>query len=279
MDGFDSNDNVMTFAATNRPELLDPALLRPGRFDRKIQVELPTIEDRKDLFTFYLSKLNIPYNIIEKISTLGSKLTPGFSGADISNICNESGIIAVRNNKDVIKEEDVKNAIDYVMLGSERKNILSEKEKITIAYHEAGHAIVSYLLENATNPVKVSIIPREKGMLGFSQSEINSELLQTKKQILDNIMVLMAGRISEEINCHDITTGAANDISRVTELANAYFKQFGMEEAIFMDLTEKNQFKQDISDELRNNIDKRILELIEKKYNDTKKLLLDNNKN
>ncbi len=276
MDGFDSNENVMTFAATNRPELLDPALLRPGRFDRKINVELPTITDRKSLFDFYLNKLNISNDVIKNIGEIGSKLTPGFSGADIANICNESGIIAVRNKKDSISDKDVKDAIDYVMLGAERSNVLTEKEKITVAYHEAGHALLSCLLPNVTKPVKVSIIPREKGMLGFSQSEASSEVLQTKKQILDTICVLMGGRISEEIFCEDITTGAANDIEKVTQLANAYIKKFGMEEEIFMDLTEKSQFKSDVSQELRNNMDAKVLNLIESLYSKTKQILLNN---
>ena len=177
MDGFDSHENVITFAATNRPELLDPALLRAGRFDRKISVDLPTIKDREDLFSYYFNKLTLDKSIINGMSILSSKLTPGFSGADIANIVNESGIIAVRKQKQIVQEEDIKDAIDYVMMGNEKDNILTDKEKNIVAYHEAGHAYLSCVLENVENPVKVSIIPREKGMLGFSQSEVSVENL------------------------------------------------------------------------------------------------------
>ena len=227
MDGFTENKNVMTFAATNRPELLDPALLRAGRFDRKILVDLPTIKDRKDLFSFYLNKLNINKDIIPNISEISSTLTPGLSGADISNIVNEAGIISVRNNKKEIDEQDIKSAIDYVLLGDEKDKILLDNEKTIVSYHESGHAYLSYILPLVENPVKVSIIPREKGMLGFSQSEVSDENLTSKKKIEQYLMVLMAGRASEEIFCEDITNGAFNDIEKATSLAKQYIKMFG----------------------------------------------------
>ena len=280
MDGFEENKNVMTFAATNRPELLDPALIRPGRLDRKITVDLPTIDERESLFSFYLSKLNINQEIIPNISKIGSKLTPGFAGADISNICNESGILAVRNNRQEIKEMDIKNAIDYVMLGSERKNLINDKEKEIIAYHEAGHALLSYLLKNVTNPIKVSIIPREKGMLGFSQSELSSEVLKSKNEILDSICVLMGGRIAEEIFCQDITSGASNDIERATQLAKLYIKDYSMgSDMSFMNLKNEDQFKDNQSEFIKSKIDQQVEELLNELYKKAKELLLSNKDN
>ena len=280
MDGFEENKNVMTFAATNRPELLDPALIRPGRLDRKITVDLPTIDERESLFSFYLSKLNINQEIIPNISKIGSKLTPGFAGADISNICNESGILAVRNNRQEIKEMDIKNAIDYVMLGSERKNLINDKEKEIIAYHEAGHALLSYLLKNVTNPIKVSIIPREKGMLGFSQSELSSEVLKSKNEILDSICVLMGGRIAEEIFCQDITSGASNDIVRATQLAKLYIKDYSMgSDMSFMNLKNEDQFKDNQSEFIKSKIDQQVEELLNELYKKAKELLLNNKDN
>jgi len=227
MDGFDSNRNVITFAATNRPELLDPALLRPGRFDRKITVDLPTLNDRKELFNYYLDKLKIDKSIIPPISQMSSRLTPGFSGADIANVVNEAGIISVRKKNSMIKEQDIKDAIDYVILGDEKEDILLEKEKNIVAYHEAGHAYLSYILPLVENPLKVSIIPREKGMLGFSQSEMSDENLTSKKKMEQYLNVLMAGRAAEEIFFEDITNGASNDIEKATQIAKQYVKIYG----------------------------------------------------
>ena len=214
MDGFDANVNVLTIAATNRPEMLDNALLRPGRFDRKITVSLPTIRERKELFEFYYNKLNMDKEIIIKLSDISSKLTPGFSGADVANVANESGIISVRRKKTVVEETEVKDAIDYVMMGDQKEELLESREKEIVAYHEAGHAFLSYTLEHVENPIKVSIIPREKGMLGFSQSEVTPEYLTTKQKMEEQIMVCMGGRAAEQVFCSDVTNGASNDIEK-----------------------------------------------------------------
>ena len=279
MDGFDSNENVITFAATNRPELLDPALLRPGRFDRKISMELPTIKDRVDLFNFYLSKLSLKDNIISKISTLSSKLTPGFSGADIANVVNESGIIAVRKKKKSVGENDIKEAIDYVIMGSEKDSILSDKEKLIVAYHESGHALLSYILPTVENPVKVSIIPREKGMLGFSQSEVSDENLYSKKKMEELIMVLMGGRICEDFFCNDITNGASNDIEKATEIAKNYVKKFGFSSSNkFMNYNDDNPYKNETSNFLCDDADREVRDLLNLKYEDTQ-FLINENKN
>ena len=274
MDGFDTASNVMTFGATNRPELLDEALLRPGRFDRKIVVDLPTFQDRVDLFTYYLSKLNIDEKIIKNLSIASSKLTPGLSGADISNIVNESGIISVRNKKSIVSENEIKEAIDYVLLGNKKENILSEEEKKIIAYHEAGHAVLSYFLPLVENPIKVSIIPREKGMLGFSQSEFSDEKLQSRKKMGQYINVLMAGRAAEEIFCNDITNGASNDIQKATDLSKNYLNTFGFHpNNKFMNMNETMQFKNEYSSLLRYESEKEIQDFLNSKYGETLQLV------
>lgn len=277
MDGFDSNENVITFAATNRPELLDPALLRPGRFDRKITVDLPTIHDRVELFKYYLDKLNLDKEIIPEISKLSSKLTPGFTGADISNIVNEAGIIAVRKGKYSVQEDDIKSAIDYVMMGDEKDNILLDKEKEIVSYHEAGHAYLSYILPLVENPVKVSIIPREKGMLGFSQSEVSPENLTTKNKMEQYINVLMAGRAAEEIFCSDITNGASNDIEKATEIAKNYIRTFGFgENNKFMNQIDQSPYKNDVSNFINDSTDKDVIDFLNSKYDETLQLIRDN---
>ena len=277
MDGFDSNKNVITFAATNRPELLDPALLRPGRFDRKISVDLPTINDRKELFKFYLNKLNLDKNIISNISDLSSKLTPGFSGADIANIVNEAGIIAVRNNKKEVEEQDIKSAIDYVMMGDEKDNILLDSEKEIVSYHEAGHALLSYILPLVENPIKVSIIPREKGMLGFSQSEVSMENLTTKNKMEQYIKVLMGGRAAEEIFCKDVTNGASNDIEKASEIARNYINTYGFgNDNKFLNTIDNNPYKNDVSNYVRDKSDKDVIEFLNKKYTETLDLIREN---
>ena len=274
MDGFDTTSNVMTFGATNRPELLDEALLRPGRFDRKIVVDLPTFQDRVDLFTYYLSKLNIDENIIKNLSIASSKLTPGLSGADISNIVNESGIISIRNKKSIVSEKEIKEAIDYVLLGNKKENILSEEEKKIVAYHEAGHAVLSYFLPLVENPIKVSIIPREKGMLGFSQSEFVDEKLQSRRKMGQYINVLMAGRASEEIFCDDITNGASNDIQKATDLSKNYLNTFGFHPSNkFMNMNETTQFKNEYSSLLRYESEKEIQDFLNSKYGETLQLV------
>jgi ATP-dependent metalloprotease FtsH len=280
MDGFDSNKNVITFAATNRPELLDPALLRPGRFDRKILVDLPTRKDRRDLFNYYLQKLNLDKNLISNISELSSNLTPGFSGADIANVVNEAGIIAVRNKKNIVEEIDIKNAIDYVMMGNEKDDKLLEKEEHIVSFHEAGHAYLSYILPDVENPVKVSIIPREKGMLGFSQSEVSIENLISKNKIEQYINVLMAGRICEDVFCNDITNGASNDMEKATELANKYIKLYGFSDNNkFMSQTDNNLYKNDTSNFIRDESDKEVINFLNFKYEETYIMIYSNKEN
>lgn len=278
LDGFEENENLLVFAATNRAELLDPALVRPGRFDRSISMELPDIEDRQKLFKFYLGKLQIDQELLENLANIGSKLTPGFSGAEISNICNESGIISVRHKHKKVTEQDMKDAIDFVMMGSEKKSLLSEEEKKIVSFHECGHAYLSCYLPNVNPPVKVSIIAREKGMLGFSQSLPESEYLHSKNQILEHIQVLMGGRICEEVFCNDITSGASNDIEKATQLAYNYVNRFCMGESnVFANVNEdSNSFTNSISEKTKAMIDTEVNELMKELYQKSKKIIVDN---
>jgi ATP-dependent metalloprotease FtsH len=284
MDGFDNGENIMTFGATNRPDVLDSALLRPGRFDRKLKMDLPNLMERKELFDFYMNKLRLQENTtISEISHQSAKMTPGFSGADISNIVNESGIFCVRKGKQNIEEEDIKDAIDYVMMGAKTTDILTEAEKRIVAYHEAGHAYLSYILNNVENPVKVSIEPREKGMLGFSQSETSDNKLLTKNAMGEKINVLMAGRIAEDIFCKDITNGASDDIEKATTLAKLYVKNFGFDSCnSFMTLSDSNSpISPDsaLSNFVKDYSDKAVFDFLRKKYTETEKIVRKSEKN
>ena len=284
MDGFDNGENIMTFGATNRPEVLDSALLRPGRFDRKLKMDLPNLVERKELFEFYMNKLKLQENTsVSEISRQSAKMTPGFSGADISNIVNESGIFCVRKGKQNIEEDDIKDAIDYVMMGAKTTDILTEAEKRIVAYHEAGHAYLSYILDNVENPVKVSIEPREKGMLGFSQSETSDNKLLTKNGLGQRINVLMAGRIAEDIFCKDITNGASDDIEKATSLAKLYVKNFGFDSCnSFMTLSDSHSPiapDSSLSNFVKDYSDKAVFDLLRKKYTETEKLVRKYEKN
>ena len=284
MDGFDNGENIMTFGATNRPEVLDSALLRPGRFDRKLKMDLPNLGERKELFEFYMNKLKLQENTsVSEISRQSAKMTPGFSGADISNIVNESGIFCVRKGKQNIEEDDIKDAIDYVMMGAKTTDILTEAEKRIVAYHEAGHAYLSYILDNVENPVKVSIEPREKGMLGFSQSETSDNKLLTKNALGQKINVLMAGRIAEDIFCKDITNGASDDIEKATSLAKLYVKNFGFDSCnSFMTLSDSHSPiapDSSLSNFVKDYSDKAVFDLLRKKYTETEKLVRKYEKN
>lgn len=276
LDGFDNLSNVLTIGATNRPDHLDEALLRPGRIDRKITMNIPTIKERKELFYFYLNKLNIEDNNVDNICDECVKLTPQFTGADVANVVNEAGIMAVRNNKTNVDISNIKDAIDYVMMGDLKDDILLEQEKQIVAYHEGGHAFMSCILENVENPVKVSIVPREKGMLGFSQSEASENNLVSKEKMEEEIMVLMGGRIAEEVFCNDITTGASNDIERASKIADNYIKIYGFGKEKFLNTYNDNIYKNDISNFIKDGTSGEIIILLNSLYNKTKQIIKDN---
>ena len=273
LDGFDPNDNILIFGATNRLDILDKALLRPGRFDRKIQFELPECKDRECIFEYYLNKLQIEGEPKTLASNL-AKQSFGFSGADIYNVCNEASILTIRNKATMVTTQYLEQALEYVLLGPKKTTFkLSEKEKRIVAYHESGHTLLSRLLPHAKKPIKVSILPRGKSALGFSQSEMSDAKLRNKDEILDSICVLLGGRIAEELFCGNITTGASDDIQKLTELAYHYVTIYGMEESIgtFHYVKERKY-----SEKLHKKIDKAVLDIIQKSYARAKKFIQKN---
>ena len=229
MDGFQTNAGVIVLAATNRADILDKALMRAGRFDRQIEVGLPELQERKEIFEVHLRKLKLDKDLDREFL---AKQTPGFSGADIANVCNEAALIAARHNKDCVSKEDFLAAVDRIIGGLERKNkVITPYEKKTIAYHEAGHATVSWLLEHANPLVKVTIIPRGKA-LGAAWYLPEERQITTREQMLQEMASLLAGRISEEKFFGHLSTGALNDLERVTKLCYAMVAYYGMSKAV-----------------------------------------------
>ncbi|XP_032910557.1 AFG3-like protein 2 isoform X1 [Catharus ustulatus] len=233
MDGFNTTTNVVILAGTNRPDILDPALMRPGRFDRQIYIGPPDIKGRASIFKVHLRPLKLDTvlnkdNLARKLASL----TPGFSGADIANVCNEAALIAARHLSDAINQKHFEQAIERVIGGLEKKTqVLQPEEKKTVAYHEAGHAVAGWFLEHADPLLKVSIIPRGKG-LGYAQYLPKEQYLYTKEQLLDRMCMTLGGRVSEQIFFGRITTGAQDDLKKVTQSAYAQIVQFGMNEKV-----------------------------------------------
>ncbi|MBN1387855.1 MAG: ATP-dependent zinc metalloprotease FtsH [Bacteroidales bacterium] len=269
MDGFDSNIGVIILAATNRADILDRALMRAGRFDRQIHVELPDLNERRGIFKVHLKPLKLTKSF--DIDFL-AKQTPGFSGADIANVCNEAALIAARNNRKVVGKQDFLDAVDRIIGGLERKNkIISEEEKRTIAFHEAGHATVSWLLENASPLVKVTIIPRGRA-LGAAWYLPEERQLTTREQILDEIAYALGGRAAEQLVFNKISTGALNDLEKVTKQAYAMVTYFGMSGEIgnlsFYDSSGQNEygFTKPYSERTAELIDKEVKRIVDESY-------------
>jgi ATP-dependent metalloprotease FtsH len=269
MDGFGTNMGVIILAATNRADILDRALLRAGRFDRQIHVELPDIKEREAIFKVHLRpiKLEKDFDVI-----FLSKQTPGFSGADIANVCNESALIAARKNKSVVEKQDFLDAIDRIVGGLEKKNkIISLGEKKTIAYHEAGHATVSWLLEHASPLVKVTIIPRGRA-LGAAWYLPEERQLTTREQILDEMAYALGGRAAEKLIFGKISTGALSDLEKITKQAYAMVSFFGMSDKVgnisFYDSSGQNEFgfTKPYSEKTAELIDREVKEIIEESY-------------
>jgi cell division protease FtsH len=281
MDGFDSNIGVIILAATNRADVLDRALLRAGRFDRQIHVELPDLNERKEIFKVHLKPLKLPKSF--DIDFL-AKQTPGFSGADIANVCNEAALIAARKNRKMVGKQDFLDAVDRIIGGLERKNkIISVEEKSTIAYHEAGHATVSWLLEYASPLVKVTIIPRGRA-LGAAWYLPEERQLTTREQILDEIAYALGGRAAEELVFGKISTGALNDLEKVTKQAYAMVTYFGMSEQVgnlsFYDSSGQNEygFTKPYSDKTAELIDAEAKRIVDEAYRRAKDVLKKNRK-
>jgi ATP-dependent metalloprotease FtsH len=278
MDGFGSNSGVIIVAATNRADILDRALLRPGRFDRQIYVELPDLNGRKAIFNVHLKPLKI--NSTLDIDFL-ARQTPGFSGADIANVCNEAALIAARKNKQSIDKQDFLDAIDRIIGGLEKKNkIISVHEKKVIAYHEAGHATVSWLLEYAHPLVKVTIVPRGNS-LGAAWYLPEERQITTTEQILDEICAALGGRASEEIVFGKISTGALSDLEKITKQAYAMVTIYGLNEKVgnisYYDSTGQQEytFGKPYSEHTAQIIDEEVKKLIDLAYARTKKLLFE----
>ena len=267
MDGFGSEKGIILVAATNRPDVLDPALLRPGRFDRQIHVDRPDLKEREQIFKVHVKNIKLEEGL--DLSKLAA-LTPGFVGADIANICNEAALIAARSNKDSIGLDDFNAAIDRVIGGLEKKNkIISPDEKKRIAYHEAGHAVSSWFLEHAHPLVKVTVVPRGQslGAAWYTPSERN---LSTKEQMLDEMAATLAGRAAEELTFGQISTGAQNDLDKVTSTAYSMVVIYGMTESVgnvsYYELMKNDTFQKPYSDETARIIDKEVKAIIEEQY-------------
>ena len=218
MDGFSTEESVIVLAATNRVDILDAAVLRPGRFDRQIEITSPTIKDRTEIFKVHLKKIKLnEEKTREEYARKMASLTPGFSGAEISNVCNEAAIIAARDNLEAVGIKEFEKAIERVIGGLEKKTIMTTEERKTIAYHEAGHAVAGWFLEFSNPLLKITIIPRSKGSLGFAQYLPDEISLYSKDQIIDMICTALAGRVAEELMFNGrVTTGAQDDIKKVT---------------------------------------------------------------
>jgi len=239
MDGFDVTKGIVVIGATNRPEVLDKALLRPGRFDRRIIVDKPDLKGREDILNVHLKAVKTEDSVDIKQIALG---TSGCSGADIANMVNEAALLAVREGRDRVKQSDLMEAIELVIAGKEKKDrILTEKEKKIVAYHEVGHALAIALQKNTQPVQKITIVPRTMGSLGYTMQMPEEEhYLMTKEEMIEQIITLLSGRAAEEIIFNTVTTGAANDIERATELARAMVTRFGMSENFDMMALEKN---------------------------------------
>ncbi|MCS6819316.1 MAG: ATP-dependent zinc metalloprotease FtsH [Chitinophagales bacterium] len=281
MDGFSSEKGVIIIAATNRQDILDSALLRPGRFDRVISIDKPDLKGREQIFKVHLKNIKIAPEVDpHKLAAM----TPGFAGADIANICNEAALIAARKDKKQVEMEDFSDAIDRTIGGLEKKNkLISPEEKKIIAYHEAGHAICGWFLEHAHPLVKVSIVPRGVAALGYAQYLPKEKYIETTEEMLDRMCMTLGGRAAEKIVFGKISTGAQNDLDHVTRIAYAMVSIFGMNEKVgnvsFYDMMQQSGgFVKPYSDETAKLIDEEVRKIIEQQFERAQKLLIEKRK-
>ncbi len=275
MDGFGTDLGIIILAATNRPDVLDTALLRPGRFDRQITIDKPDLVGREAIFKVHLQPIKVSETLdIHKLA----EQTPGFAGADIANVCNEAALIAARNNKQAVDMQDFQDAIDRVIGGLEKKNkIISPEEKEIIAYHEAGHAICGWYLEHAYPLLKVTVVPRGSAALGYAQYTPKEQYLYNTDQLMDQICMTLGGRASEDIFFGKISTGASNDLQQITKIAYSMVTVYGMNDKVgnisFYDPAQENYFTKPYSEETGKMIDHEVRKIIDDAYIRTKKLL------
>ena len=284
MDGFEGNNGVIILAATNRPESLDPALTRPGRFDRRVPVELPDLKGREEILKVHAKKIKIAEDV--DFHTI-ARMAAGASGAELANIVNEAALRAVRNNRKFVTEADLEESIEVVIAGYQKKNaVLSTKEKLVVAYHEIGHALVAAKQTNSAPVQKITIIPRTSGALGYTmQVEQGDKYLMTKEEIENKIATFTGGRAAEEIIFGQITTGASNDIEQATKLARAMITRYGMSEDFDMVAMEtvNNQYlggdaSLACSADTKKEIDRMVVELVKKEHEKAKDILTENRK-
>ncbi|HKK45436.1 MAG TPA: ATP-dependent zinc metalloprotease FtsH [Balneolaceae bacterium] len=281
MDGFNTDKGVIIMAATNRPDVLDTALLRPGRFDRQILIDKPDLRGRVEVLKVHTRNLKMSDNIDLKL--LASQ-TPGFAGAELANLCNEAALLAARRGKDSVQMEDFQDSIERVIAGLEKKNkLISPHEREIVAYHESGHAIVGWYLEHTDPVLKVSIVPRGLAALGYTlQTPLEDRFLMTTEELDDKICALLGGRIAEEIIFGRISTGAQNDLERITNMAFAMVAEYGMSDELgYISLKDSQNpensygFNKKYSERTAERIDEAVNEIIRKNYERTKKLLTD----
>lgn len=275
MDGFGGDTGIIILAATNRPDVLDSALLRPGRFDRQISIDKPDVKGRETIFKVHL----LPIKISEKLDLHRlAELTPGFAGADIANVCNEAALIAARKGKSSVEMIDFQDAIDRVIGGLEKKNkIIAPHEKEIIAYHEAGHAVCGWFLEHAYPLLKVTIVPRGTAALGYAQYTPTEQYLYNTDQLNDQICMTLGGRAAEQVFFGKISTGAANDLQQITRIAYSMVTAYGMNKQVgnvsFYDPSQENTFTKPYSEETGKMIDEEVRSIIEAAYQRTIQLL------
>ena len=282
MDGFDATKGVVILAATNRPESLDPALTRPGRFDRRVPVELPDLKDRESILRLHAKKVKLgpdcDFGVV-------ARMTPGASGAELANIVNEAALCAVRHHRKAVTQFDLQEAVDTILAGAQKKNkILNNKEKCIVSYHEVGHALVAALQTNSAPVQKITIVPRTSGALGFTmQVEDGDHTLMTKEEILNKIATLTGGRAAEELIFHSITTGASNDIEQATKLARALVTRYGMTEDFDMVALEtvNNAYlggdaSLACSEQTAAQVDAKVVEIVQAEHKKAYQMLADN---
>lgn len=280
MDGFGGDSGIIILAATNRPDVLDSALLRPGRFDRQISIDKPDVKGREAIFNVHLEPIKKSGKLdIHRLA----ELTPGFAGADIANVCNEAALIAARKGKASVEMDDFQDAIDRVIGGLEKKNkLISPEEKKIIAYHEAGHAVCGWFLEHAYPLLKVTIVPRGVAALGYAQYTPKEQYLYNTDQLMDQMCMTLGGRAAEEIFFGKISTGAQNDLQQITRISYSMVTVYGMNAKVgnvsFYDPAQENQFTKPYSEETGKLIDDEVRKLIDEAYERTKKLLTERKK-
>ncbi len=282
MDGFEGNNGVIILAATNRPESLDPALTRPGRFDRRVPVELPDLKGREAILRVHSKKIHLGEDV--DLHTI-ARMASGTSGAELANIINEAALRAVRNNRTIVLQEDLEESIEVVIAGYQKKNaIMTNKEKLVVSYHEVGHALVAALQTHSAPVQKITIIPRTSGALGYTmQVEQNDKTLMTKEELTNKIATFTGGRAAEEVVFGEITTGASNDIEQATKIARAMITRYGMSDDFDMVAFETvtNQYlggdtSLACSADTQKEIDKKVVALVKEQHEKAKQILVDN---